>query len=76
MIPNPDIEIRKVAQALDTPGERTKTLITNEVTTHFVRSPCTPMSCTLFRDSILEFGMIFVVHPALNKSRLVSGLRR
>jgi len=57
IIPNPDIEITIIAQALDAPGKPTKLLITNKLTTHFVHSPCTPMAYTLFRDSILGFGI-------------------
>ena len=54
--PNPDIENTLIAQVLNVPRKREKTLITNEVTTFFSRFLCTSVTCILKRISISRFG--------------------
>jgi hypothetical protein len=54
---NPYIKITLIAQAFYLPGKRTKMLITNKVTTHFVHLPGAAVSYTLIRDSISKIGL-------------------
>jgi len=57
MIPNPNIEITNRAHVFNTLSKRTKLLITNKVTSHFIRSLFASMPHALFCDSISGFGM-------------------
>ena len=57
-VPNPDIENTMLAQVLDAPRKREKTLITNEVNTFFSSFLCTSITCAIKRISISGFGKV------------------